>query len=60
MNDAMKIDQVLEDSNILLKRVIKTIKNLLSGKEIVKASYGIKWIFNAALSLNKLWNIKVL
>ena len=27
MNDIMKIVQALEDSNILLKRVTKTIKN---------------------------------
>ena len=27
MNDIMKIAQALEDSNILLKRVTKTIKN---------------------------------
>ena len=64
MNDIMKIVQALEDSNVLLKGVTKTIKNetkvqkggflsmllgtleasllgnLLSGKEIVKASYG--------------------
>ena len=64
MNDIMKILQSLEDSNILLKRVTKTIEketkeqkggflsmllgilgaslleNLLSGKGIVRASYG--------------------
>ena len=50
MNDIMKITQALEDSNILLKGVTKTIKNetlgtlgatllgnLLTGKGIVRA-----------------------
>ena len=55
MNDIMKIVQALEDSNILLKGVTKTIKNetkeqkggflsifenLLTGKEIVRAGSG--------------------
>ena len=54
MNDIMKIVQTLEDSNILLKGVTKTIKrtkgdtlgtsllgNLLSGKGTVRAGEGI-------------------
>ena len=57
MNDIMKIIQALEDSNILLKGVTKTIKNesmllgtlgasllgnLLTGKGIVRAGSGNK------------------
>ena len=76
MNDIMKIVQALEDSNILLKGVSKTVKketkqkggflgmllgtlgasffgNILAGKRIVKAGYGNKMNFNAALSCNK-------
>ena len=65
MNDILKILQALEDSNILLKGVTKTIKNetkeqkggflgmllgtlgasllgnMLAGKGIVKAGYGL-------------------
>ena len=52
----MKIVQALEDSNILLKGVTKTIKNegtlgtsllgnLLSGKGIVRAGFGNKMDF---------------
>ena len=33
MNDIMKIIQALEDSNVLLKRVTKTIKNEIKGKK---------------------------
>ena len=33
MNDIMKIVQALEDSNILLKRVTKTIKNKTKEKK---------------------------
>ena len=33
MNDVMEIIQALEDSNILLKRVIKTIKNETKGQK---------------------------
>ena len=33
MNDIMKIVQVLEDSNILLKGVTKTIKNKTKGQK---------------------------
>ena len=33
--------------------------NLLSGKGIVRAGYGMKWIFNAASSYDKFWNTKV-
>ena len=66
MNDIMKIVQTLEDSNILLKGVTKTIKNetkelsllgnLLTGKETVRAGYGssvIKKSFNSTASFNK-------
>ena len=34
MNDIMKIVQALEDSNILLKRVTKTIKMKQKNKEV--------------------------
>ena len=33
MNDLLKIDQALEDSNILLKGVTKTIKNETKNKK---------------------------
>ena len=33
MNDVMEIIQALEDSNILLKRVTKTIKNETKGQK---------------------------
>ena len=69
MNDRMKIVQALEDSNIFLKGVTKTIKNetkeqkgefssmllgtlgasllrnLLTGKGIVRAGSGKQWDF---------------
>ena len=44
--------------------VASLLGNLLSGKGIVRAGYGskmeIKWILNAASSVNKLWNNKIL
>ena len=33
MNDIMKIDQALEDSNILMKGVTKTNKNEIKGQK---------------------------
>ena len=59
INDIIKIVQALEDSNILLKGVTKTITN--ETREQKDGFFGMLlgtlgatfWIFNAALSFNK-------
>ena len=40
MNDIMKIVQALEDSNILLKGVTKTIKNETKNKKVLSMLLG--------------------
>ena len=77
VNDIMKIVQALEDCNILLKRITKTIenetkeqkggflgmllgtlganllRNMLTGKGILRADYESKNIFSSTPPLNK-------
>ena len=65
INDIIKIVQALEDSNILLKGVTKTIKNETREQKygflgmLLGTSGATFWIFNAALSFNKFWNTEV-
>ena len=56
MNDIMKIFQALEDSNIFLKGVNKTIKNETKGQKLVMEIKN----FNFTSSFNRHWNTRLL